>query len=651
MKKSNSIESTLKENRLFEASKDFKKKSFVHSLSDFKKDYQKSIEDPEGFWAEQAEKFEWQRKWNKTLEWNLPYAKWFVGGKTNISVNCLDRHLTKHSNKNAIIFESEAGDVQKLTYSELHRRVCQFANLLKSKGIKKGDQVAIYMPLIPEAVVSMLACARIGAIHSVVFAGFSSQALSDRMNDGSAKAVITADGGFRRGKVVELKSAVDEALKTCSSPQSVFVYQWAGNSVSMKAGRDIWVHEAIASQPNTHEAEQIESEDPLFVLYTSGSTGKPKGIVHSTAGYMLYTATTTQAVFDLKPEDVYWCSADIGWITGHSYVTYGPLLNAATVFLYEGAPDFPECDRFWSLIERHSISIFYTAPTAIRAFMKWGESWVDKHDLSSLRLLGSVGEPINPEAWVWYYKKIGGERCPIVDTWWQTETGGIMITTLPGIHGMKPGSAGVPMLGIDAAIMNSEGKECGPNEGGFLVIKQPWPSMIRGVFGDEDRFKKTYWDEIPGVYFAGDGARKDEDGYFWIMGRVDDVVNVSGHRLGTAEIESALVAHPSVCEAAVVGVPDEIKGESIVAFVSLEPAFEASDALKKELQGQVAKEIGAIARPSRIQFSDALPKTRSGKIMRRLLRSIASGNESQQDMSTLEDQSILDQLRKGAGEE
>lgn len=651
MKKSKSIESTLKEDRVFKASEDFKKKAFVDSLSDFESDYKKSIKDPEGFWAEQAEKFEWQKKWDKILEWNLPYAKWFVGGKTNISLNCLDRHLEKYSNKNAIIFESEAGDVQTLTYSDLHRRVCQFANLLKSKGIKKGDQVAIYMPLIPEAVVSMLACARIGAVHSVVFAGFSSQALSDRMNDGSAKAVITADGGFRRGKVVELKAAVDEALKTCSSVQSVFVYQWAGNSISMKAGRDVWVHEEITSQPSSNEAEEIESEDPLFVLYTSGSTGKPKGIVHSTAGYMLYTATTTQAVFDLKPEDVYWCSADIGWITGHSYVTYGPLLNAATVFLYEGAPDFPERDRFWKLIERHSISIFYTAPTAIRAFMKWGESWIEKHNLSSLRLLGSVGEPINPEAWVWYYNKIGGERCPIVDTWWQTETGGIMITTLPGVHEMKPGSAGVPMLGIDAAIMNSEGNECGPNEGGFLVIKQPWPSMIRSVFGDEDRFKKTYWDEIPGVYFAGDGARKDEDGYFWIMGRVDDVVNVSGHRLGTAEIESALVAHPSVCEAAVVGIPDELKGESIVAFVSLEPQFKASDSLKRDLQNQVAKEIGAIAKPSRIQFSDALPKTRSGKIMRRLLRSIASGNESQQDMSTLEDQSILDQLRKGGDEE
>lgn len=501
------------------------------------------------------------------------------------------------------------------------------------------------MPMIPEALIAMLSCARLGLVHSVVFGGFSAQALQERINDASAAAVITADGGFRKQKVIELKKAVDEALENCPSVKKVFNFRWAKNNVSMKEGRDIWVNDVIEDYAKDCPAEELDSEDPLFILYTSGSTGKPKGILHSTAGYMIHCYLTTKYVFDIQPEDLYWCSADVGWITGHSYVTYGPLMNGASVFVYEGAPMSPKPDRFWEMIDRHRVSIFYTAPTAIRAFMKSGDEWVKKHKLSSLRLLGTVGEPINPEAWMWYFERIGHGQCPIVDTWWQTETGGIMITTLPGVHSMKPGSAGVPMFGVEPAIVDQEGNELGANEGGLLVMKRPWPSMLRGIFGDEQRYKETYWSRVPGRYFAGDGARRDQDGYFWVMGRVDDVVNISGHRLGTMEVESALVSHPSVAEAAVVGIPDEVTGEALVAFVSLENSVDGGDALKDQLNQHVVKEIGAIARPSQIRFTDALPKTRSGKIMRRLLRSIAAGDEQKQDLSTLEDQSILDKLR------
>jgi len=643
---SQAIESILHEDRKISVSDSFRSSAKISKKEEFEKLYRESIDSPEEFWARQAGELHWFKKWDKVLEWKLPFAKWFLGGKTNISYNCLDRQLELgRANKTALLFESEKGEVKKLSYKELHREVCLLANALKSKGVGLGDRVAIYMPMIPEASIAMLACARIGAVHSVVFGGFSSNALSERINDAQAKAVITADGGWRKGSILELKSAVDEALNTCASVETVFVYQWAKNKVTMKAGRDCWVHELVKDVSADCEATPVDSEHPLFILYTSGSTGKPKGVLHTTGGYMVYTYLTSQYVFDLKDDDLYWCSADIGWVTGHSYVVYGPLANGASVFVYEGAPTYPEPDRFWDLIEKHKVTIFYTAPTAIRAFMKCGDDWVKKHDLSSLRLLGTVGEPINPEAWMWYRKLIGQERCPIVDTWWQTETGGIMITTLPGVHETKPGSAGVPMFGIDAAIVDQEGNEVGVDQGGYLVIKKPWPAMMRTIYGDDTRYKEQYWSQVPNVYFAGDGARKDSDGYFWIMGRIDDVVNVSGHRLGTMEIESALVSHHNVAEAAVVGIPDELKGEAIVAFVTLEQGVSETDELNSELCKHVAKEIGSIARPSKIRFTDALPKTRSGKIMRRLLRSIASGDDKEQDISTLEDQSLLEKLR------
>ncbi len=602
--------------------------------------------DPEGFWGRMAEELHWLKKWDQVLQWRAPHAEWFVGGKINISDNCLDRHLsTWRRNKAALIWEGEPGDRRTFTYQQLHREVCRFANVLKRTGVKKGDRVALYMPLIPELAISMLACARIGATHSVIFGGFSSAALVDRINDASCKVVVTADGGWRRGGEVKLKAAVDEALKQTPSVKTCIVVNRTDQKIHMEAGRDHWWHELMETVDANCPVEELDSEHPLFILYTSGTTGKPKGILHTTAGYLLQSHLTTKWVFDVKDEDVYWCTADIGWVTGHSYVVYGPLSNGATVLMYEGAPNYPEPDRFWRIVEQHRVNILYTAPTAIRAFIKWGEHWPLKHDLSSLRLLGTVGEPINPEAWMWYREVIGKGRCPIVDTWWQTETGAIMITPLPGATPTKPGSATKPFPGIDVDVMTRDGKPVGANDGGYLVIKRPWPAMLRTIWGDDDRYREQYWSQIDGVYFAGDGARRDQDGYLWIMGRIDDVINVSGHRLGTAEVESALVSHEAVAEAAVVGRPDDLKGSAIIAFVTLEGSHTASDQLKQDLRAHVAREIGALARPDEIRFSDVLPKTRSGKIMRRLLREIATSGSVVGDVTTLEDFSVLEKLR------
>ena len=644
------IESVLQEARRFSPSEAFRENATINSLAEYQKLYDQSLNDPDTFWGNVASELHWFKPWDKVTEWNEPFVKWFVGGQTNLAYNCIDRHLDSwRRNKAAIIWEGEPGDRQVLTYQDLHREVSKFANVLKKRGVSKGDCVAIYMPMIPEAAIAMLACARIGAPHSVVFGGFSATALSDRINDADAKLVITADGGYRRGSVFPLKPQVDDALKDCPGVSDVVVVKRGDNEIHMEAGRDHWYHELMQFASADCPAEPMDAEDPLFILYTSGSTGKPKGVLHSTGGYQTYTYLTTKYVFDLKEEDVYWCTADVGWITGHSYIVYGPLANGATCVMYEGAPNYPEPDRFWDIIDKYKVSIFYTAPTAIRAFMKWGEQWVDKHDLSSLRLLGTVGEPINPEAWMWYRRVIGQDHCPIIDTWWQTETGGVMITTLPGVHDAKPGSAGVPFFGIEPAIVDVDGHEQDPDSGGYLVIKRPWPSMLRTVYGDDDRYRAQYWSEIPHVYFAGDGSRRDKDGYFWIMGRVDDVVNVSGHRLGTMEVESALVSHEAVAEAAVVGRPDEVKGQAIVAFVTLEGSRTGSDALRGELREHVTKEIGAIAKPAEIRFADALPKTRSGKIMRRLLRNIAAGEETAGDTSTLEDRGVVEKLMKAEG--
>ena len=644
------IESVLQEARRFSPSEAFREQAKLNDLAEYQRLYEQSLNDPDTFWGNVASELHWFKPWDKVMAWDEPFVKWFVGGQTNLAYNCIDRHLDSwRRNKAAIIWEGEPGDKQVLTYQDLHREVSKFANVLKKRGVKKGDCVAIYMPMIPEAAIAMLACARIGAPHSVVFGGFSASALSDRINDADAKLVITADGGYRRGSVFALKPQVDDALKTCPGVSDVVVVKRGGNDIHMEAGRDHWYHELMQFASADCPAEPMDAEDPLFILYTSGSTGKPKGVLHSTGGYQTYTYLTTKYVFDLKEEDVYWCTADVGWITGHSYIVYGPLANGATCVMYEGAPNYPEPDRFWEIVDKYKVSIFYTAPTAIRAFMKWGEQWTDKHDLSSLRLLGTVGEPINPEAWMWYRRVIGKDNCPIIDTWWQTETGGVMITTLPGVHDAKPGSAGVPFFGIEPAIMDVDGNEQDADSGGYLVIKRPWPSMLRTVYGDDDRYRAQYWSEIPHVYFAGDGSRCDKDGYFWIMGRVDDVVNVSGHRLGTMEVESALVSHETVAEAAVVGRPDEIKGQAIVAFVTLEGNRTGSDALRAELRDHVSKEIGAIAKPAEIRFADALPKTRSGKIMRRLLRNIAAGEETAGDTSTLEDRSVVEKLMKAEG--
>src|SRR5215204_1329627 len=644
---SKAIESILHENRVFPPPAEFSAAAHIKSFEEYEKLYEKAAENPEAFWAEQAENLDWFKTWDTVLEWNEPHAKWFVGGKINASVNCLDRHLSSwRKNKAAIIWEGEPGEIRTLTYLQLYRQVCKFANVLKKLNVKKGDRVALYMPLVPELAIAMLACARIGATHTVIFGGFSADAIRDRVNDGECKMIVTADGGYRRGSEIRLKEVVDNAVVQCPSVRSVVVFKRTGSELKMRPGRDHWWHEMMEAVDDRSEPEQLDSEHPLFILYTSGTTGKPKGILHTTGGYLTQVTYTSKIVFDLKDEDVYWCTADIGWITGHSYVTYGPLANGATVFMYEGAPNHPEPDRFWRLIDRHKVTIFYTAPTAIRAFIKWGEQYPLRHDLSSLRLLGTVGEPINPEAWMWYHEIIGKGKCPIVDTWWQTETGAIMISPLPGATPTKPGTATLPFFGIDAAVVDDDGNEVGPNIGGKLVIRKPWPSMLRSIYGDKARYKKTYWSDIPHSYFAGDGARRDERGYFWIMGRVDDVINVSGHRLGTAEVESALVSHEAVAEAAVVGRPDDLKGQAISAFVTLEGGRKGNDELKEQLRAHGAKEIGALAKPDDIRFTDALPKTRSGKIMRRLLRELATSGNVAGDVTTLEDLSVIEKLRE-----
>ncbi|MGI8811195.1 MAG: acetate--CoA ligase [Pyrinomonadaceae bacterium] len=647
MPESTAIESILNEKRLFPPPAAFSENAEVKSMDAYERLYADAAADPQAFWAKQAEELHWFRKWDTVLEWKEPFAKWFVGGTTNVAYNCVDRHLASpRRNKAAIIWEGETGESKTITYAQLHSEVSRFANVLKSLGVVKGDRVALYMPLIPALSVAMLACARIGATHTVIFGGFSADAIRDRVNDGECKLIVTADGGYRRGAEIRLKDVVDEASESCPSIKHIVVFQRTGSKVVMRPGRDHWWHELTKTVSDNCPAEELDSEHPLFILYTSGTTGKPKGILHTTGGYLTQVAYSTKLVFDLKEEDIYWCTADIGWVTGHSYVVYGPLACGATVFMYEGAPNYPDFDRFWSMIERHKINIFYTAPTAIRSFIKWGEQYRLKHDLSSLRLLGTVGEPINPEAWMWYHEVIGKAKCPIVDTWWQTETGAIMISPLPGATPTTPGTATRPLPGIDVDIVTKGGAPVGVNEGGYLVIKQPWPSMLRTLWGDDERYKQAYWSEIPHCYFAGDGARRDEHGYYWIMGRVDDVINVSGHRLGTAEVESALVSHEAVAEAAVVGRPDDIKGQAIAAFVTLEGGRKGSDQLKDELRRHVANEIGSLAKPDDIRFTDALPKTRSGKIMRRLLREVASGSAVRGDVTTLEDLSVLENLRQ-----
>ncbi|HTJ09286.1 MAG TPA: acetate--CoA ligase [Candidatus Binataceae bacterium] len=641
------IESILREGRSFPPTPEFSRAARVKSMAEYEALYRRAEQDPEAFWGECAKDLSWFKPFDKVLEWKFPFAKWFLNGKLNASYNCLDRHLTTaRRNKAALIWEGEPGDVRVLTYQMLASEVARAANALKSLGVKEGDRVAIYMPLVPEAVIAMLACARIGAIHSVIFGGFSAEALVDRINDAEAKVCITADAGWRRGQQVPLKPNVDEALKRCPSIVHCVVLRRTGAKVEMRKGRDVWWDELIAAQSSVCAPAELDAEHPLYTLYTSGTTGKPKGVVHATGGYLVHTLMTMKWVFDLKDEDIYWCTADIGWVTGHSYTVYGPLAAGATVVMYEGAPNFPENDRFWRIIEKYRVNILYTAPTAIRTFIKWGDSWVKKHDLSSLRLLGTVGEPINPEAWIWYHKVIGGERCPIVDTWWQTETGGIMIAPMPGAIAAKPGSATRPIPGVVAEVVTREGKPVGPNQGGLLIVRRPWPGMLRTIFRDPERYRQQYFSQIEGAYFTGDGARCDQDGYFWIMGRVDDVINVSGHRLGTMEIESALVSHPMVAEAAVVGRPDDMKGQAVVAFVTLEGARHGDAQLRDELRQHVVKEIGALARPDDLRFTDTLPKTRSGKIMRRLLRQIASGEEKLGDTTTLEDLTVLARLRE-----
>jgi len=643
---SGKIDTVMHEDRLFPPTEEFKSRSLINSPEAYQAIYDEAKADPEAFWANLAkEELHWFQPFDKTLEWKEPFAEWFVGGKTNASYNCLDAHLnTFRHNKAAIIFEGEQGDQRVLTYHQLHQEVCKFANVLKKLGVGQGDVVSIYMPMTPELAVAMLACARIGAVHSVIFAGFSAEAIADRNNDASAKLQITADAAWRRGKELPLKVTVDKALEKSTTVENCVVLRRVGNDVEMQDGRDHWWHELMEEASTECPAEELDSENTLFILYTSGSTGKPKGIRHTTAGYNLYAKKTFQWVFDHRDEDVFWCTADCGWITGHSYVVYGPLSAGATVMMYEGAPNYPEEDRFWDIIERHGVTILYTAPTAIRAFIKWGDEHVEKHDLSSLRLLGTVGEGINPEAWMWYHKKIGAERCPIVDTWWQTETGGIMMSPLPGAISTKPGSCTKPLPGVLPAIIDESLEPVGANQGGMLVMTHPWPGMLRGIWGDDDRYVDQYWKKAPGKYLAGDNARCDDDGYYWIMGRIDDVINVSGHRLSTIEVESALVSHPKVAEAAAVGRPDDIKGQAIAVFVSIRDA-EPTEELRKELKLHVRKEIGALAQPDDIRFTASLPKTRSGKIMRRLLRDIAAGKEDVGDTSTLEDYSVLAKIR------
>ena len=641
------IESVLREGRKFPPLADFSRHAWVKSEAEHGELCRRAEQDPEGFWAEQARKLDWFKPFERVLEWQPPFAKWFAGGELNACYNCVDRHLMgSRRNKAALIWEGEPGDSRVLTYQMLATEVARCANGLKHLGVHQGDRVAIYMPLVPEAAIAMLACARIGAIHSVIFGGFSAEALVDRINDAEAKLVITTDAGWRRGQKIDLKENVDLALKRCPSVRKCLVLRRTGDPVEMREGRDVWWHDLVAAQTTCCEPVGLDSEHTLFTLYTSGTTGKPKGVVHTIGGYLTHTLATMQWVFDLKEDDIYWCTADIGWVTGHSYSIYGPLAAGATVVMYEGAPNFPQEDRWWSIIEKYRVNILYTAPTAIRTFIKWGDSWPQKHDLSSLRLLGTVGEPINPEAWIWYHELIGGGRCPIVDTWWQTETGGIMISPMPGAIATKPGSATRPLPGIAVDVVSRDGSSVAANHGGFLVIKRPWPGMLRTIFRDPERYQQQYFSQIDGVYFTGDGARRDEDDYFWIMGRVDDVINVSGHRLGTMEIESALVSHPMVAEAAVVGRPDQMKGQAVFAFVTLEGGRKGDDSLRKELQQHVVREIGALARPDDLRFTDILPKTRSGKIMRRLLRQIASGDQTLGDTSTLEDLSSLAKLRE-----
>ena len=653
-KKESGIDVLLREKGSYTPPKEFSRASRVKSFSELKKMRQDSLLNPEKFWSVAAQDLFWFKPWRKTLTWKPPFVKWFVGGKTNACYNALDRHLTGfRRHKAALIWEGENAEKRVLTYLQLHREVCRAANALKNLGIKPGDRVAIYMPMIPEAVIAILACARIGAPHNVVFAGFSASALSERIQDAQAKLVVTADGFFRKGLIVKPKDVVDEALKSAPSVQKVLVFnRGIVENSSWIEGRDVDWFEALSEASENCPAEKIESEHPLFILYTSGSTGKPKGILHTTGGYLVQAAWTTKYVFDLKDEDLFWCTADIGWVTGHSYVVYGPLLNGATIFMYEGAPMHPAPDRFWDMIERHKISVLYTAPTAIRAFMRLGESWPQKHDLSSLRLLGSVGEPINPEAWQWYHKNIGRGKCPIVDTWWQTETGSIMISPLPGATRTKPGSASLPLPGIDAEVVDKSGNPVSLGSGGYLVIRKPWPGMLRTIYGNPARYKEQYFSQVraPGkkgvpYYFTGDGARKDKDGYFWILGRIDDVLNVSGHRLSTMEIESALVSHPAVAEAAVVGRPDDLTGQAVSAFVTLKEGQTPDDSLKREISEYVGRTISPIAKPADIRFTPLLPKTRSGKIMRRLLREIATGGAVKGDITTLEDLGALEKLQ------
>jgi acetyl-CoA synthetase len=635
-------QSLMTENRLFKPDAAFAKKARVSSLAQYKKMYEESIKHPDKFFGREAKELLWSKPFTKVLDWKCPNAKWFVGGKLNVSENCLDRHLDgPRKSKAAIIWEGEPGEKRVITYQQLHRDVCRFANVLKRHKVKKGDRVIIYMPMVPEAAIAMLACTRIGAMHSVIFGGFSAESIKDRVQDSGASLIITADGGYRRGAVVPLKKNVDDALKGGDTPvKTVIVFK-----------RNVWWHRELEYVDAKCPAVAMDAESPLFILYTSGSTGKPKGILHTTGGYLLHAQMTCKYVFDLRDDDVYWCTADIGWVTGHTYMVYGPLALGATSLMFEGAPNWPENDRFWKIIEEYAVTVFYTAPTAIRAFMKWGDEWLKKHDLSSLRLLGTVGEPINPEAWMWYHNKVGGGKCPIVDTWWQTETGGHMITPLPGAVPTKPGTATLPFFGVDVGIVDDLGKEVGPNEQGKLVIKKPWPSMLRGIWGDKARYQETYWADFKGWYFAGDGARRDKDGYIWIIGRIDDVLNVAGHRLGTAEVESALVSHPSVAEAAVVGRPDEMKGQGVVCFVTVKEGITSNRELGEELKKHVRKVIGPVATPDEVRFAAALPKTRSGKIMRRLLKQIAAGELIKGDTTTLEDINVIAALSAASGED
>jgi len=648
------ITSMMDEKRVFKPSEEVVKQAYIKSMDEYKKLFKRSLDDPEGFWGEMAEQLDWYKKWDKVLVEDFKEAKheWFVGGKLNVCYNCVDRHLkTWRKNKAALIWEGDIGDSKTLTYQQLYYEVCKFANVLKKLGVKKGDRVSIYLPMIPELAIAMLACARIGAIHSVIFGGFSAEALRDRIQDCESKILICIDGYYRGGRVIKSIDNAAAALEQCPDVKDVIVVKRANNEVTMKAGRDRWWHEEMAAVDIKAycEPEPMDAEDPLFILYTSGSTGKPKGVLHTQAGYLLFCYQTFKWIFDVKEEDTFWCTADIGWVTGHSYIVYGPLAFGNSSIIFEGVPTYPQPDRFWEIVEKYQVNIFYTAPTALRSIMREGDEWPNKRDLSSLRILGTVGEPINPEAWMWYYNVIGKGKRPIVDTWWQTETGGILITPLPGAIALKPGSATLPFPGVDAAVIREDGSPADVNEGGYLVIRKPWPGLMRRVYGEPERFKNTYFIQYPGVYTTGDGARVDEDGYFWLMGRIDDVINVSGHRIGTAEVESALVSHNKVAEAAVVGMPHDLKGQGIYAFVTLNVGVELSDTLKKELVTHVRKEIGPIASPDKIQFADGLPKTRSGKIMRRILTKIAAGDvDNLGDITTLADPSVVDTLVKGA---